>query len=249
MRRRLIDLGQKTVDEIAQILAAIPGDVTTLDLRWNSLHYKSGDELAQALAAIPGHVTTLYLSWNCLGNKSGAELAQAFEAIPAGVTTLDLSENQLGNKSGTELALAFAAIPAGVKVNYGENELQKKYDIHYLLDSYLERRAAVTEKGRAAVTDSSAKTKEYFYGSFFSVFQKSFTQKKEAVTALKSALSGDSVDLSKHLSTLRNGNLGKELRAFIKSGMGYALVGKEVNSVSDFVQALQEKTFHKVQPF
>jgi hypothetical protein len=117
--------------------------------------------------------------------------------------------------------------------NHEKQKKYKKYDINYLLDSYL--------KERTAVVDSSGRTKEYFHGSFFAVFQKSFTQKRDAVTALKSALSGDNVDLSEHLSTLRNGNLGKELRAFVKSGMANALAGKEVNTVSDFVQALQDK--------
>ena len=96
--------------------------------------------------------------------------------------------------------------------------------------------------------DSSKKTKEYFHGSFFSAFQKSFTQKSSAVNALKLALDGNSVDLNEHLPTLRNGNLGKALRAFVKSGKGTDLVGKNVTTVSDFVQALQEKVSRKAQP-
>lgn len=132
------------------------------------------------------------------------------------------------------------AIPLG-DASAGHHEKQKKYDINDLLDSYLEE--------RTAVVDSSGSTKEYFYGSFFAVFQKSFTQKRDAVAALKSALSGDNVDLSEHLSTLRNGHLGKELRAFVKSGMGNALVGKEVNTVSDFVQALQDKNSNQKRTF
>jgi hypothetical protein len=121
----------------------------------------------------------------------------------------------------------------------GNHEKEKKYDINCLLDSYL--------KERTAVVDSSGRTKEYFHGSFFAVFQKSFTQKRDAVTALKSALSGDNVDLSEHLSTLRNGSLGKELRAFVKSGMANALAGKEVTTVSDFVRALQDKNSNQQQ--
>lgn len=120
-------------------------------------------------------------------------------------------------------------------------ERQKQYDnINCLLDSYL--------KGRTAMTDSSGETKEYFYGSLFSVLQKSFTQKKNAVNALKSALEGHNVNLSEHLSTLRNGNLGNELRAFIKLGLGNALAGQEVTTVSDFVQALQDKNSNQAQP-
>ena len=121
----------------------------------------------------------------------------------------------------------------------GHHEKQKKYDINYLLDSYL--------KEKIAVTDSFGRTKEYFHGSFFSAFQKSFTKKREAVNALKSALEGNNIDLSEHLSILRNGNLGKELRAFVKSGMGNALVGKEVITVSDFVQALQERVSNQAR--
>lgn len=122
----------------------------------------------------------------------------------------------------------------------GNHEKQKKYDINCLLDSYL--------RERGAVTDSSGKTKEYFYGSFFSAFQKSFTQKNDAVHALKSALEGKNVDLSEHLPTLRNGHLGKELRAFVKSGMANALVGTEVTTVSGFVQALQDKVSNQAHP-
>ncbi|MGC1181369.1 hypothetical protein, partial [Legionella sp.] len=138
----------------------------------------------------------------------------------------------------TEHGASVSAIAFGYALA-GNHEKQKKYDINCLLDSYL--------KERTAVVDSSDRTKEYFHGSFFAVFQKSFTQKRDAVTALKSALSGDNVDLSEHLSTLRNGTLGKELRAFVKSGMANALVGKEVNTVSDFVQALQDKNSNQQQ--
>ncbi len=116
---------------------------------------------------------------------------------------------------------------------HGKSVGNKEY-INCLLDSYL--------KERTEINDSRGVTVQYFYGSFFSQFQKSFAQKSDAVSALKSALNGEAVDLSKHLSTLRNGKLGQELRAFVKSGMGNALVdGKKVNTVRDFVQALQDK--------
>ncbi|WP_158618867.1 hypothetical protein [Legionella qingyii] len=44
-----------------------------------------------------------------------------------------------------------------------------------------------------------------------------------------------------HCSVLRNGNLGKELRAFIKAGKADELVSKEVHTVRDFLDALQRK--------
>lgn len=105
--------------------------------------------------------------------------------------------------------------------------------INKLLDDYL--------KNRRGVTDSSGETKQYFYNSFFFPFQKSFTQKAEAVRVLKRALDGNDVDLSEHLSTLRNGKLGEDLRRFIKSGGANALVEERVDTVSDFVRALQDK--------
>lgn len=154
-------------------------------------------------------------------------------AIAQGYALADNDEQVKNYLHRTEYhAKVISAIAQGYALA-GNHEKRKKYDINYLLDSYLQE--------RTAVKDSSGVTKEYFHGSFFSAFQKSFTQKSNAVQALKSALQGNNVDLSEHLSTLKNGNLGKELRAFVKSGMANALVEKEVTTVSDFVQALQEK--------
>ena len=48
--------------------------------------------------------------------------------------------------------------------------------------------------------------------------------------------------LSPHLSTLRHGELGKELRTFVKAGKADAIVGgKPVRTVRAFVAALQGK--------
>jgi hypothetical protein len=116
--------------------------------------------------------------------------------------------------------------------NYGK-QIKYSITITSLLDSYI--------RERTAKLNHSGNTKEYFYGRFFSCFQKSFIQKGKAVHALEQALEGREVNLSEHLSTLRNGKLGQELREFIKSGMANQLVNKNVNTVSDFVQALQEK--------
>jgi hypothetical protein len=92
---------------------------------------------------------------------------------------------------------------------------------------------------RTAVVDSDGITKEYFHNKFFAPTQKSFTQKSDAVDDLERALDGENVDLSKHLSTLRNGTLGKNLRAFIKAGHANNLVDKEVTTIREFVAALQ----------
>jgi hypothetical protein len=119
----------------------------------------------------------------------------------------------------------------------GNTAKVKEYDMSALLKSYIEQR---TEK-----RDKSEKTKEYLHPHLPGFFQKSFTKKKEAVEKLMSALDGnaeDGADLTKHLATLRNGTLGKELRAFIKAGKADELVGdKKVTSVTEFVKALEKQ--------
>ncbi|HHF7374179.1 hypothetical protein [Legionella bozemanae] len=82
--------------------------------------------------------------------------------------------------------------------------------------------------------------KEYKYGFFAT--QKSNLAHKEAVTALKDALKENPVDLLAHLSTLRKGELGGAIRAFVKQGLADKLLnGKTVHTVSDFITALHEQ--------
>jgi hypothetical protein len=113
------------------------------------------------------------------------------------------------------------------------------------LDQILENYKTI----RTSERDSSGKTKKYLHGNFFGIFQKSFKQKCQAIEALKNALDNQNVNLMDHLSTLRNGNLGKKLREFVKAGKADPLVDESVDTVSEFVQALQNKialnAFHK----
>lgn len=231
------ELYKQPTSALVDAIAAIPKTVSTLNLSANDLDHKSGHQLGRMFAAIPLGITRLELRANALCNKSGADLAGALVRIPPNVTHLDLSANNFHEKHAAELVKVFAAIPDSVQLDSETSNLRKKYNMNCLLDNYL--------KERTAVTDSTGETKKYFYGSFFSMFQKSFEQKKEAVHALQSALRGEQVDLSDHLATLRNGKLGNELRTFIKLGLGNALVDKNVTTVSDFVRALQEKNAKK----
>ncbi len=113
--------------QLATAIAAIPADVTSLDLGWNSLHNKTAEELQTAFAAIPASVTSLDLSWNNLYERAAEELKTAFAAIPASVTSLNLSENNFHNKTAAYLATAFAAIPASVtSLNLSGNYLHFK---------------------------------------------------------------------------------------------------------------------------
>ena len=111
-------LGTKTRAELAQVFAAIPSGVTTLDLGRNNLGSKTGAELAQVFAAIPRGVTTLDLFANGLGFKTGAELAQAFAAIPPRVTTIKLTSDDLkyllNQESIDDCLLFFKNLPNSV---------------------------------------------------------------------------------------------------------------------------------------
>jgi hypothetical protein len=111
----------------------------------------------------------------------------------------------------------------------------KEYDLGALLQSYLDPKTAQHDK--------PGKTKAYLHGHLPGFFQKNLTPEKDAVKALISALNGDAEaasGLTKHLATLQNGNLGKDLRAFIKAGKANELVG-QVSSVTDFVKALEKQ--------
>ena len=108
---------------------------------------------------------------------------------------------------------------------------KKSDELVVILNAYLTKRSAVVDKKQ--------QTKNY-YCSFFTCFQKSYSQKQNAVAALKLALAGDiNVDLQPHLATLRDGQLGKQVRAYIKAGHANAIVGEPVNTVRAFIRALQ----------
>jgi hypothetical protein len=86
-------------------------------------------------------------------------------------------------------------------------------------------------------------TKQYLRYSPFHLFQKSFKQKSEAIVSLLDTLKEKpGIDLKKHLSTLQDGRLGKQLREFIKSGQANQIVGQPVSTVKDFVNALHQRS-------
>jgi hypothetical protein len=75
--------------------AAIPADVTTLDLSQNNLIYKTAGELIQIWHAIPASVTTLHLDRNGLNYKRAEELAEMLTPIPKTVKIINLNRNHL----------------------------------------------------------------------------------------------------------------------------------------------------------
>ncbi|WED41960.1 hypothetical protein [Legionella cardiaca] len=125
-------------------------------------------------------------------------------------------------------------------------DTQKIEAIHNLItiiDNYLHNRQRFvnTKNGEGS------EVKEYFF-PFFTSFQKSYKQKNEAVIALHKVLEGQSDNLLGHLSTLRDGKLGKSLRRFIKEGRADAIVGTPVKTVRDFVNKLHQLKDHEEVP-
>ncbi len=103
-----------------------------------------------------------------------------------------------------------------------------------LLGDYLEE--------RKTYRDSNGKIKEYFDGCFFSSFQKSYTENHAAVTCLLKVLNGEQEEITRHLSTLRNGRLGARLRAFVKQGLADDRLGTQVRTVSELVKCLSQSS-------
>jgi hypothetical protein len=127
-------------------------------------------------------------------------------------------------------------IIAEAYIECGNTGRAKEYSIQTLLNSYYEE--------RSAVRDEKTKEIKQYKGLPIPFFQKSFKEKEEAITALVKVLNGEApanFDLRQHLSTLRDGNLGKALRKFVKEGMADHFVGEEVRTVTAFITALEKK--------
>jgi hypothetical protein len=132
----------------------------------------------------------------------------------------------------------------------GDMASAKKFDLRLIINDYLDDRKKCKEPGEV-------QPKEYKYSWLPKFFQKGYTEKERAVNALEKALNGEAVDLESYLDTLRDGNLGKSLRTFIKNGRadylnikGEALApaGQEIRTVTDFVRCLDAKVNNKPMP-
>ncbi len=97
-------LGNKTTDEIIEILHAIPEDIIALDLSGLELGMRNPAELIQILKAIPSWVTSVNLSKNKLNLFTKDELILILDAFHANLAFLDLELNNLGKKSATDLS-------------------------------------------------------------------------------------------------------------------------------------------------
>lgn len=104
-----------------------------------------------------------------------------------------------------------------------------KQQLLTVLTKYIDARSQILEK-------KSAKVSEYFHHSFFSMFQKSYTQKRASVDALIKALFNEDVDLKPHLSTLKNGTLGIEINNFLRNNDFHCTNGVAIKSIDELVK-------------
>lgn len=106
------------------------------------------------------------------------------------------------------------------------------------LSAYLISRS---EEGKKNVED---KPQPYLHTTFFKCFQYSFDQKEAAVYAFRDAIMNKNAkDLHMHLGALRNGKLGRTIRAFVKNGYADELLGTndKIHTVGDFITALEQQ--------
>ncbi|MCA0402878.1 MAG: hypothetical protein LCH30_03680 [Proteobacteria bacterium] len=105
------------------------------------------------------------------------------------------------------------------------------------LSAYLISRS---EEGKKNVED---KPQPYLHSTFFKCFQYSFDEKEAAVYAFRDAIMNKNAkDLHMHLGALRNGKLGRTIRAFVKNGYADELLGTDdkIHTVRDFITALEQ---------
>ncbi|KTD33426.1 ubiquitin-like protein [Legionella israelensis] len=66
-------------------------------------------------------------------------------------------------------------------------------------------------------------------------------KKKMAVDMLLCALDGENVNISQYEKVYREGTLGDTIRNFVKSGYARPILGDGINSVRDFIRALEQR--------
>lgn len=263
----IAELRALNLSSLEEEMAAIDRQMASLDIKTVALR-KLNDAFIDALEAIQGdadsstardasqvrYICRIFIDFAQKGEYSKiteAKLNSTIYSTDAYVSTQrakikSIMEAHLSNLRTVqlptfELPVAPAAAPAiAVTAAGAAAALSPASRLKSLLDVYLEQ--------RSAKTDANKQTKTYLHGRLFACFQFSFSQKEAAVTALKHALDGEPTDLLPHLATLRNGNLGKTLRAFIKEGHADAMVGHEVRTVRDFVYGLNERLLSSAKP-
>lgn len=235
-------LGQMNADHFIKALKALPQGVKLLDLRGHYPLGFSATDLIKIIKNIPVHITALDISGDHLLQTYPADIIEIIKAIPEHIKSIELRGNGLGGKPTELLIDIFSQFPDTLRsVNLSGNSFHTKstedlniihnafpqyVHLNAILDSYLEK--------RENVRDDNGQTKQYFCFNFFSCFHKtfSFTEKKNAIIALKSVINGEGVDLTDHLPALENGTLGKALQRFIQSTHAEKIVHNRPTTMS-----------------
>jgi hypothetical protein len=192
--------------------------------------------LAELVAEIPADVTELDLSQNDLGNMNTELLAEAFAATPVSVTILRLFGNNLSAKQKADLVKLFKAIPASTKVDFGDTILHDLYDLDWLVKNHSKWLIdAINNNHHQGKLESLI----VFFASGNT--RKKLEQELLAISDLTLVLQGNNLDLSEHLPILNNCNFTEKLQKWIEFGSADKLVGKEVRTITDFIETLYEK--------
>jgi hypothetical protein len=244
-------LGAMNADHFIEALKALPQGVKLLDLRGHYPLGFSARDLIKIIKNIPVHITALDISGDhLLQTYSAADISNIIQAIPEHIKSIELKGNGLGGKPTQLLIDIFSQFPDTLRsvnlsgnsfhtkstedLNSIHNAFPKYVHLNAILDSYLEK--------RENIRDYNGQTKQYFCFNFFSCVHKSFsfTEKKNAILALKSVINGEHVDLTDHLPALKNGTLGKALQRFIQSTHAEEIVyyRPTTMSITAFVAAL-----------
>lgn len=213
--------------QLSLLIGALPQTIESLDLSDNGFgELRLAESLIAKIPRIPMNIRSLNLSANQLAELHTEVLINIFRNLPQTITSLDLRQNGFSNKSNAELDRIYGAIGTHVDV-------KKDYNLNEVLDKYLDKRRSYRLFHQAPV--------DYFCFNFFSLFKQtfSFTDKEEAVNALKRALTGEEVNLIPYIPTLENGTLGDALKRFITSGKADSLIDERKTTVSDFIHAYQ----------
>lgn len=118
-----LDLGEnslwdKSSDSLAKVFGAIPSNVTSLDLNENNdRRFITVAEKVRVLAAIPHSITSLTLGRDDLEFYTAAQEIQIVSAIPPNVTNLDLNKHRRNNLRITDILLKLPGSISIVTVN------------------------------------------------------------------------------------------------------------------------------------
>jgi hypothetical protein len=111
-----------------------------------------------------------------------------------------------------------------------------------ILDDYMHN--------RQRVVNSKGSIKQYVFG-FFTFFQYSYTDKMNAVAAIRKAISNEQAIDSQHIGALKNGKLAKSVNDFLKQNDTSALLGENVETIDGLIAHVNQNsqpTMQQVNP-